>query len=87
MFISAGQKQMNQIDKDADLDANTEGLDFVLEGTRFNILENKVTLVAPEGNPKNITPLTIWPPVSRTALSFSPWVTPTFPSASTPRRS
>ena len=45
---------MNQIDKDADLDANTEGLDFVLEGTRFNILENKVTLVVPEGNPKNI---------------------------------
>ena len=54
VFISAGQKQMNQIDKDADLDANTEGLDFVLEGTRFNILENKVTLVVPEGNPKNI---------------------------------
>ena len=45
---------MNQIDKDADLDANTEGIDFVLEGTRFNILENKVTLVVPEDNPKNI---------------------------------
>ena len=55
VFISAGQKQMNQIDKDASTDVNTEGLDFVLEGTRFDILENKVTLVVPEGNPKNIT--------------------------------
>ena len=54
VFISAGQKQMNQIDKDASADVNTEGLDFVLEGTRFNILENKVTLVVPENNAKNI---------------------------------
>ena len=54
VFISAGQKQMNQIDKDADPEVNTEGLDFVLEGTRFNILETKVTLVVPDGNPKNI---------------------------------
>lgn len=54
VFISAGQKQMNQLDKDASADVNTEGLDFVLEGTRFNILENKVTLVVPEGNPKGI---------------------------------
>ena len=54
VFISAGQKQMNQLDKDASADVNTDGLDFVLEGTRFNILENKVTLVVPEGNAKNI---------------------------------
>ncbi len=54
VFISAGQKQMNQLDKDADPEVNTEGLDFVLEGTRFNILENKVTLGVPEGNPKNL---------------------------------
>lgn len=54
VFISAGQKQMNQLDKDASADVNTEGLDFVLAGSRFNILENKVTLVVPEGNPKNI---------------------------------
>ncbi len=50
IFISAGQKQMNQLDKDASADVNTEGLDFVLEGTRFDILENKVALVVPEGN-------------------------------------
>lgn len=54
IFISAGQKQMNQLDKDASADINTEGLDFVLEGTRFDILENKVALAVPEGNPKNI---------------------------------
>ena len=33
---------------------NTQGLDFVLEGTRINLLENKVALVVPEGNPKGI---------------------------------
>lgn len=54
IFISAGQKQVNQLDKDASADVNTEGLDFVLEGTRFDILENKVALVVPEGNPAGI---------------------------------
>jgi len=54
VFISAGQKQMNQLDITADASVNTEGLDFVLEGTRTNLLENKVTLVVPEGNPKGI---------------------------------
>ena len=54
IFISAGQKQMNQLDKAASADVNTEGLDFVLEGTRFDILENKVALVVPEGNPAGI---------------------------------
>ena len=55
VFISAGQKQMNQLDKNASADANTVGLDFILEGSRFNILENKVALAVPEGNPGNIT--------------------------------
>lgn len=54
IFISAGQKQMNQLDKGASADVNTEGLDFVVEGTRFDILENKVALVVPEGNPAGI---------------------------------
>ncbi len=54
LFISAAQKQMNQMDKDADPEVNTEGLDFVLEGTRVNLLENKVVLAVPEGNPKDI---------------------------------
>lgn len=54
IFISAGQKQMNQLDISADPQVNTEGLDFVLEDTRFNILENKVALAVPEGNPAGI---------------------------------
>ncbi|MBP3701564.1 MAG: molybdate ABC transporter substrate-binding protein [Lachnospiraceae bacterium] len=54
IFISAGQKQMNQLDITADASVNTEGLDFVLEGTRFDILENKVALAVPEGNPAGI---------------------------------
>lgn len=54
IFISAGQKQMNQLDITASSDVNTEGLDFVLEGTRFDILENKVALAVPDGNPAGI---------------------------------
>ena len=54
IFISAGQLQMNQLDISADSEVNTEGLDFIQEGTRFNILENKVALVVPEGNPAGI---------------------------------
>ena len=54
LFISAGQKQMNQLDITADPEVNTDKLDFVLEGTRVNLLENRVTLCVPEGNPKGI---------------------------------
>lgn len=58
LFISAAQKQMNQLDKDADPEVNTEGLNFVLEGTRVNLLENKVVLAVPEENPKDIQSFT-----------------------------
>lgn len=51
IFISAGQKQMNLLDITASAEVNTDGLDFVLEGTRFDILENRVALAIPEGNP------------------------------------
>ena len=54
VFISAAPKQMNQLDKAADPAVNTAGLDFVLEGTRINLLENKVALAVPEGNPKGV---------------------------------
>lgn len=54
LFISAGQKQMNQLDITADKKVNTEGLDFISEDSRINLLENKVTLCVPKGNPKNI---------------------------------
>ena len=54
LFISAGQKQMNQIDIHADKEINIDSLDFVEEGTRINLLENKVVLAVPDDNPKGI---------------------------------
>ena len=54
LFISAGQKQMNQLDITASADVNTDGLDFVDPSTRVDLLENKVTLTVPAGNPKGI---------------------------------
>lgn len=55
LFISAAQKQMNQLDSSMDGKANPDKLDFVQPDTRVNLLENKVVLVTPEGNPKGIT--------------------------------
>lgn len=54
VFISAAQKQMNQLDVMADPEVNEEGLDFVLEESRVDLLENKVVLAVPEGNPAGI---------------------------------
>ena len=54
LFLSAGQKQMNQLDSTASADVNTEGLDFVDPSTRVDLLENKVVLCVPEGSDKNI---------------------------------
>ncbi len=50
LFLSAAQKQMNQLDAAAGEEANPDGLDFVKSETRVNLLENKVVLVVPEGN-------------------------------------
>lgn len=55
LFLSAGQRQMDQLDASAGPDVNTEGLDFVLPDTRVDLLENKVVLAVPEGNPAGIT--------------------------------
>ena len=54
LFISAGQKQMNQLDITAKPEVNTDGLDFVLEGSRINLLENRVTLCVAEDSDKGI---------------------------------
>ena len=54
VFISAGQKQMNELDILADEEKNPDRLDFVIDGSRTDLLENKVTLVVPEDNPKKI---------------------------------
>ncbi len=47
---------MNALDgslKD-DADKNPDGLNELLDGTRIDLLENKVTLAVPEGNPKGV---------------------------------
>ena len=56
LFISAAPKQMNTLDGSLKDDAgkNPNGQDMLLEGSRLNLLENKVTLAVPEGNPKGI---------------------------------
>lgn len=54
IFISAAQKQMDQLDIEGSKEVNTAGLDFVDSATRINLLENRVALVVPEGNPKEI---------------------------------
>lgn len=54
LFISAAQKQMNQLDASKDAKANPDKLDFVKSGSRIDLLENKVVLVTPEGNPKGV---------------------------------
>ena len=55
LFISAAQKQMNQLDATMDEKDNPDKNNFVLQGTRVNLLENKVALAVPDGNPKGIT--------------------------------
>ena len=55
LFISAAPKQMNALDAAKDADGgNPDGLDFVDSATRLNLLENKVALAVPDGNPKGI---------------------------------
>lgn len=54
VFISAAQKQMDQLDASKDKTANPEQLDFINSDSRMDLLENKVVLVVPENNPKNI---------------------------------
>lgn len=54
VFISAARKQMDQLDASKDETANPEKLDFINSDSRMDLLENKVVLVVPENNPKNI---------------------------------
>lgn len=60
IFISAAQKQMDQLDIRADSEVNTDGLDLVSEDTRIDILENKVVLVVPKDNPAKIRSYDDW---------------------------
>ena len=56
LFISAAPTQMNAIDGSliGDTEKNPDGLDLIVTDSRVNLLENKVTLTVPEGNPKGI---------------------------------
>ena len=44
LFLSAAPKQIDTLDEEGSL----------LDGTRLDLLENKVALAVPDGNPKNI---------------------------------
>lgn len=56
LFISAAPKQMNAMDGSliGDTEKNPDGLDLIVTDSRIDLLENKVTLAVPEGNPKGI---------------------------------
>lgn len=55
LFLSAAPLQMNQLDASVDAEGgNTDGLDFLLPDSRIDLLENKVALAVPEGNPADI---------------------------------
>ena len=56
LFISAAPKQMNALDGTLAQDAekNPDGLDMLADGSRMDLLQNKVTLAVPEGNPKGV---------------------------------
>lgn len=60
IFISAGQKQMDQLDAEASPEVNTDGLDFVMQDTRIDLLENKVALVVAEEKESEITSYEDW---------------------------
>lgn len=55
LFVSASPKQMDQLDITADPGKNPDGLDIIDPDTRTDLLENKVVLAVPEGNPAGIT--------------------------------
>ncbi len=55
IFISAAQKQMNQLDITQDEEKNPDKLDFVDPDTRFDLLSNSVVLITPQGNPEGIS--------------------------------
>ncbi|MBQ1312700.1 MAG: molybdate ABC transporter substrate-binding protein, partial [Blautia sp.] len=55
LFISAGRKQMDQLDIGADPSVNTDGLDYIDPESRVDLLENRVTLSVNEENEKGIT--------------------------------
>ena len=56
LFLSAAPKQMDAMDGSliGDAERNPDSLDLIDADSRLNLLENKVVLAVPEGNPKGI---------------------------------
>ena len=56
LFISAAPTQMNAMDGSLmeDTEKNPDGLDLIVTDSRIDLLENKVALAVPKGNPKGI---------------------------------
>jgi len=56
LFISAAPRQMDALDGALKIDTakNPDELDFVVPGSRIDLLENKVVLAVPDGNPAGI---------------------------------
>lgn len=54
IFISAAQKQMDQLDIAGGEEENPQGLDFVDTATRFDLVGNSVVLIVPEDSEKEL---------------------------------
>lgn len=60
LFISAAQKQMNQLDGSKDATANPDKLDFIDSATRINLLETRLYWLRLKEIPSKSKTLTIW---------------------------
>lgn len=54
IFISAAEKQMDSLDIKSDEKSNPDKNDFLLNGTRDNLLQNEVVLAVPDDNKQDI---------------------------------
>lgn len=54
IFISAAEKQMDLLDIKSDEKSNPDKNDFLLNGTRDNLLQNEVVLAVPDDNKQDI---------------------------------
>ena len=54
LFVSAAPKQMNNLDLSQNEEKNPDRNDCIDGATRIDLLENKVALAVPAGNPKNV---------------------------------
>lgn len=55
IFISAGKKQVDELDIQADPAVNVDSLDFISPESRFDLLTNQVVLIVPKGSDKGLS--------------------------------